>query len=104
MWKMMTNMTECATSAVMLDGEISKYIGIVQGVAQECTLSPNRFKVYIDDMIVSVEAANQRVTMAEHTMSGLMFADGFVTNIRNTRRTAETDKSPTHKSTLGDGE
>ena len=33
-------MAECATSAVMLDGEISKYVGIVQGVAQECTLSP----------------------------------------------------------------
>ena len=30
MWRMMKNMTECARSAVMLDGEISKYVGVVQ--------------------------------------------------------------------------
>ena len=39
------NMTECARSAAMLDGEISKYVDILQGVAQGCTLSPNLFPV-----------------------------------------------------------
>ena len=28
MWRMMKNVTECATSAVMLDGEISKHVDI----------------------------------------------------------------------------
>ena len=77
----MKNMTECATSAVMLDGEISKYIDILQGVAQGCTLSPNLLKVYINDtiLIVAVEAAKQGVTVGEDTaVSGLMFADDFV--------------------------
>ena len=80
MWRMMKNTinTECARSAVMLDGEIPKYVDILQGVAQECTLSPNIFKVYIDGMIVTVEAAKQGVTMGEDTVSGLMFADEFV--------------------------
>ena len=41
-------------------------------------LSPNVFRVYINDMIVAVEAAKQRVTAGEGTVSGLMFADGFV--------------------------
>ena len=62
----------------MLDGEISKYVDILEGVAQGCTLSPNLFKVYINDMIVAVEAAKQGVTMREDTVSGLMFADDFV--------------------------
>ena len=78
MWRMMKNMTECARSAVMLDGENSKYVDISQGVAQGCTLSPNLFKVYINDMIVAVESAKQGVTMGEDTVSGLVFADDFV--------------------------
>ena len=57
MWRMMKNMTECATRAVMLDGETSIYADILQGVAQGCTLSPNLFKVYIYGMIVAVEIA-----------------------------------------------
>ena len=37
-------MTECARSAMMLDGETSKYVDILQGVAQECTLLPNQVR------------------------------------------------------------
>ena len=54
MWRMMKNTTECAIlrSAVM-DGEISyEVLGISQGVTQGCSLLPNLFKVYINDMIV----------------------------------------------------
>ena len=64
---------------MVLDGEMSKYVGILrQGVAQGCTLSPNLFKVHMNDMIVAVGASKQGVTMGEHTVSGLMFADNFV--------------------------
>ena len=68
----MKNMTECARSAVMLDGLLSKYVDTLQGVAQGCTLSPNTFKVYTSDMIVAVEAAKQGVTMGEDTVWRLM--------------------------------
>ena len=78
MWRIMKNMTECARSAVMLGGEISKYVDILQGVAQGCTLSPDLFKVYIYAMIAAVEAAKQGVAMGGYTVSGLMFADDFV--------------------------
>ena len=74
---MMKNRTECARSAVMLDGEISKYVDILQ-VVQGCTLSPSLFKVYISDMIVAVEAAKQGVTVGEDALSRLMFADDSV--------------------------
>ena len=74
----MGNMTERARSAVMLEWEISKYVDILQGVAQGCTLSPNLFKIYINDLIVAVEGARQGVTVGEDTVSGLMFADDFV--------------------------
>ena len=78
MWKMLKTMTECARSAVILEWGISKYGDILQGVAQGCTLSPNLLKVYVNDMIVAVEAAKQGVTMGEDTVLGLMFADDFV--------------------------
>ena len=50
--------------------EIFEYVDILQGVAQGCTLSPNLFKEYINDMIVAVDAAKQGVTMVEDTASG----------------------------------
>ena len=45
---------------------------------RDVRLSPNLFKVFIDDMIVAVEAAKQGVTVGGDTVSGLMFAYGFV--------------------------
>ena len=78
LWRMVKNMTEYTRSAVMLDGEISRYADSLQGVAPRCTLSPNLYKEYINDMILAVEAAKQGVTVREDTVSGLMFADDFV--------------------------
>ena len=66
------NMTECARSAVLLDGEISKYVDTLQGVAQGCTLSPNLFKVHNNDMIVAVEAAKEGVTVGEDKVLSLI--------------------------------
>ena len=78
MWRMMKNRTPCARSVAMLDGEVSSNIDVLQGVAQRCTISPNLFKVYINDMIVAVEAAKHGVTVEEETVWGLVFADDFV--------------------------
>ena len=47
-------------------------------LAQRCTLSSNLPKIYIDDLIVAVEAAKLGVTVGEDTVPGLMFADVFV--------------------------
>lgn len=47
----------------MLDGEMSKYVDILQGSSQGCTPSSNLFKVYIIDLIVVVEAAKQGDTV-----------------------------------------
>ena len=41
-------------------GEISKYAHILQGVAQGRTPTPTLFKVYINDVIVAVEAAKSK--------------------------------------------
>ena len=48
---------------------------ISQNVAPTCTLSPDTFKVCIDEMILDVEAAKHVFTMGEGTVSGLTFAD-----------------------------
>ena len=76
--RMVKKMTECARGAVMRDREISKCVDVLQGVVQGCTLSRNAFKVYMNDMIVAVEAAKRTVTVGEDTVSELMFADDFV--------------------------
>lgn len=70
--------TECARGAMALDGDISREFEIVQGGAQGCTLSPTSSKVFINDLIVSTEAAEQGVKMGEDTLSGLMFANDIV--------------------------
>ena len=50
--RMMKSMTECARSAVMLNGEISNHADILKGV--KCTLSPDSFKAYINDTMIAV--------------------------------------------------
>ena len=75
----MKNMTECARSAVMmLDGEISKYVNILQGVTQGCTLSPNVFKVYINDMISSSRSSKARSHDGGRYGVGVDVADDIV--------------------------
>ena len=47
-------------------------------------LSRTLFKVYINAMIVAVEAAKQGVTVGEDALSRLMFADDSVWTSENT--------------------
>lgn len=64
-------------SALVLGGVVLKYLNILQGVAQGCTLPPNIFKVY-SNLIVAVGAAKQGVTVGGDTVSGSIFSDDFV--------------------------
>lgn len=73
----MLKMTECVKSAMVLDGEISKHFDILQG-ALGCTLSPTLLKLFIDDPMIAMEAANRGVKVRGWTISGLTFADDFV--------------------------
>ena len=81
---------------MLVGRETSKYVDILQGVAQGCTLSPNLSKLYITDMIIAAEAAKQIVTMGEDTaVSGLMFADGVVEISETSERLQKTDREGT---------
>ncbi|CAB1109340.1 unnamed protein product [Ectocarpus sp. CCAP 1310/34] len=68
----------CTKSAVMLDGELSKFFDIEQGVPQGCTLSPTLFQVFINDLLEVVEAVRKGVKDTETSVSGMLFADDFV--------------------------
>ena len=46
MWRMMKNMSECARSSVMLDGEISKYVDIYKE-SHRCVLDHPIYSRYI---------------------------------------------------------
>ncbi|CAB1103801.1 unnamed protein product [Ectocarpus sp. CCAP 1310/34] len=80
MWRVLKKMTECTKSAVMLDGELSKFFDIEQGVPQGCTLSPTLFQVFINDLLEVVEAVRKGVKVGdtETSVSGMPFADDFV--------------------------
>ena len=62
----------------MLDGELSKFFKIEQGVPQGCTLSPTLSQVFINDLLKVVEAVGQGVDVGERSVSGMLFADDFV--------------------------
>ncbi|CAB1121568.1 unnamed protein product [Ectocarpus sp. CCAP 1310/34] len=80
MWRVLKKMTECTKSAVMLDGELSKFFDIEQGVPQGCTLFPTLFQVFINDLLNVVEAVRKGVKVGdtETSVSGMLFADDFV--------------------------
>ena len=59
-------------------GNIGIFLYILQRVAQGFMLSPTFFKVFFSVTIIAVEAAKQSVKVGEDTISGLMFAHGFV--------------------------
>ena len=67
----------------------------LQVVPPTRTLSPNLFKVYINNTIIAVKAAKQGVTVGEDKVSGLMFADDFVEISHTPGRTAKTNREST---------
>ena len=86
---MMKSMDECARSAVMLDEEMSKYVIICyKRDAQQCTLSPNIFKVHTNDLIVAAGAENQGITVGGGCVVGIDVYGRLRGDIGNTRRIA----------------
>ena len=61
----------------MLDGKKLKYVYIVQGVAQGCTLPPNLFKTHIIDSSSRSSKAGSH-GKAIYGVGDLMFADDVV--------------------------
>lgn len=59
-----------------LDGEISKYVHISQGVAEICGSSPTLLNTFIVNMITA-ETAKQGVRVGKYMVPGLMLADDF---------------------------
>lgn len=78
MWRMLQKIAECTTNAVILDGELSEFFNILQGLPQGCTLSPTPFQVFHDKMLNIVEAVVQGVKVGKSEVSGLSYADDFV--------------------------
>lgn len=79
-WRMMKNIRECSRSTAIPDGEISKYVGILQRGAHGRTRPSSLFKIFVKrlDSVVAAEAAKPGVTVSYYTVSGSMFADGIV--------------------------
>ena len=101
-WRMIKNMTECATSAVMLDGEILNYVDILQELDRNVRYHLIYSRQTLNDMIVAVEAAKQGVTVGGDSV-GIDVCELFRGYVRNTRRLADTFKEG-NKSTLGNEE
>ena len=51
MWRVIKKMYMSSRSAVLLEGEKSDLFNVEQGVAQDCSLSPILFSVFINDLL-----------------------------------------------------
>ena len=51
---------------------------ILQGGAHGCTLSPTLFKVFITDLTLAIDSAQQGDRVGDDMLSDLMFVDDFV--------------------------
>lgn len=61
-----------------LNGELSDAFGIELGVKEGCVLSPELFKVFINDLITAVNSAAAGVDLSFAMISCLLFADDLV--------------------------
>ena len=79
----------------MLDGKKLKYVYIVQGVAQGCTLPPNLFKTHI------IDSSSRSSKAGSHGKGrygvGIDVCGRRRGDIRNTRRIAETKREGARK-------
>ena len=72
-------MYESFRSAVLLEGEKSDLFNVEQGVAQDCSLSPILFSVFINDLLKEVERVEFGIQLSSgKTVGGMLFVDDFV--------------------------
>ena len=77
--RVIKNMYEASRSAILLEGEKSAAFRVEQGVAQECSLSPILFSVFINGLLKDVEEAGLGIEISSgKRMGGMLFADDFV--------------------------
>ena len=79
MWRVIKEMYESSRSAVLLEGEKSEVFNVEQGVAQECSLSPILFSVFINGVLVAVEQAGLGIELCDGgKVGGLLLVDDIV--------------------------
>jgi hypothetical protein len=66
------------TAMVRVNGELSKSFPIQMGVKQGCVLSPDLFKIYVNDLVPRLEACNSGINVSKLHLSSLLFADDLV--------------------------
>lgn len=67
----------CSEAAVRMDGELSEWFEVRNGLRQGCTISPLLFLIYMDKLIKSAQLRG-RVTLGGNIISALAYADDLV--------------------------
>ena len=65
----MQSLYENVECAVRINGELSSWFGVNNGVKQGCLLSPTLFAVYLNDLAEGINGLNHGVTMGEEQVS-----------------------------------
>ena len=71
MWRVIKKMHVSSKSAVLLEGEKSDTFTIEQGVAQDCSLSPILFSVFINDLLKEVEQTGLGIQLSSDDFVGI---------------------------------
>jgi hypothetical protein len=64
--------------AVRINGRMTQWFSVNNGVKQGCKMSPVLFQLYINDLATNIKALNCGVQIADRNLSILLFADDIV--------------------------
>lgn len=65
-------------SSVKLSGFTTDWLSVYCGLKQGCSLSPQLFNVYINDLALKIDALGKGIKIDEETVSILLYADDVV--------------------------
>ena len=83
MFKAIQSLYKDVSCSVRVNGRLSPWFGVSQGVKQGCTLSPTLFQIYINDLIDEINALECGINIGNKSVSVLLFADDIAIIAKN---------------------
>ena len=71
--------------SVKVNGKLSEWFPVTNGLKQGCLLSPLLFNLYINDLVLKIKSSCNGITIGDENVCLLMYADDLVLLARNER-------------------
>ena len=77
-WRIIRSLYSELQSAVLVEGEPSRAVPLLQGVRQGCPLSPILFSCYINNLVCRLKEKGYGVDIGDRNLCSLLYADDVV--------------------------